>query len=620
MPRPLAPTVDPPAVLLERIARLERRVERESRARHEAELIAERETLNLFQQKEQIRLLSELAIMANRGGEVAEVLRMALQSICTFTGWAIGHVQLVEPLADGRRRMRPSGIWWASETFDGAALIAATEAIEFVDGVGLPGVVLSQARAYWIPATASSTLPRSRIGPDNGIAAGVALPVLVGSDVVAVLEFGQVIAREPGQDTLDFLGQIGAILGRVIERDRATAAAATAQRELEQMLHRAEAASRAKTQLLAVASHEVRTPLNAVLGLAEALAATPLDDEQRDHLDGIRRSGGMLLRLLSAVMDFVRVESGASAVARTEFDLVQMTRDLFELWRTPAAARGLSMTLEVTALPASHRIISDPGKIEQTLTNLISNAVKFTPDGGAIHVRLSPSAGKAGRILVEVRDTGQGVADEDRDQLFTPFQPARLGRETGGAGMGLAICAANIQALGGEIGCDTEAEARTGGGSRFWFDFPAEPARAGSDPEPEPEPEPMPALTARILAAEDNPANQRVLQLLLAQIGLEALIVDDGLAAVEAVQQAPFDLILMDANMPRMNGVEAVKAIRALETKACLTPIVMVTANVFEDDLLRYQEAGVDGVLAKPIIVSELFGILAAVQEMTAAR
>ncbi|WP_419254237.1 ATP-binding protein [Caulobacter sp. ErkDOM-YI] len=617
MPRPLTPTVDPPAVLLERIARLERRLERESRARHEAELIAERETLNLFRQKEQMRLLSELAIMANRSGDLTDVLRIALESICRFNGWTGGHVQFVDTPAEGRRRLRASGISWVRASFDASLIIAATQDLEFDEGVGLPGLVLSDARAHWHANETDPSFPRARIALDHGIAGAIALPVMVGSEVAAVLEFAQEIALDPGQDTLDFLDRIGAVLGRAIERDRATVAAAAAQRDLEQMLHRAEAASRAKTQLLAVASHEVRTPLNAVLGLAEALAATPLDGEQRDHLDGIRRSGGMLLRLLSAVMDFVRVESGASAVAQTEFDLVQMTRDLFDLWRTPAGAKGLSMTLDLTALPESCRILSDPGKIEQTLTNLISNAVKFTPVGGAIHVRLSPSAGKADRMLVEVRDTGQGIADDDRDQLFTPFQPARQGRETGGVGMGLAICAANIQALGGEIGCDSEAESRAAGGFRFWFDFPAEPAKVASEPEPT---ETMPALALRILAAEDNPANRRVLQLLLSQVGLEALIVDDGQAALEAVQQEPFDLILMDANMPRMDGVTATRAIRALETKACLTPIVMVTANVFEDDLVRYHEAGVDGVLAKPIIVSELFGILAAVQEMAAAR
>lgn len=617
MPRSLAPTANPSATLLERIARLERRLERESQARREAEVIAERETLNLFRQREQMRVLSDLAIEANKSEDLEHVLQVALEQICVFTGWPVGHIQFVERRPDGTRRLRPSEIWRIASTIDAAPVIAATQALEFEEGRGLPGLVLAQARALWAKGQNNPAFPRSRAGRASGLAAAVALPVMVGDEVAAIIEFGQAVARDPGPDTLQFLDQIGAILGRAVERNRAATAAALAKQDLERLLHAAESASRAKTQLLAVTSHEVRTPLNAVLGLAEALAVTALDAEQRDHLDGIRRSGGMLLRLLNAVMDFARVESGVVAVAQTEFDLVQMTRDVFDLWRTPASIRGLSLTLDVSALPASHRIISDPGKIEQTLTNLISNAVKFTPAGGAIHVRVSPSVGAADRMLVEVSDTGEGIAADDRDQLFMPFQQARLGREIGGAGLGLAICAANIQALGGEIGCDSEAESRAAGSCRFWFDFPAEPARVTSEPAPAAS---MPALALRILAAEDNPANQRVLQLLLSQVGLEALIVDDGQAAVEAVQQEPFDLILMDANMPRMDGVTATRAIRALSTKACLTPIVMVTANVFEDDLVRYHEAGVDGVLAKPIIVSELFGILSAVQEMAAAR
>lgn len=617
MPRAPSPTAGPAVTLLERIARLERRLERESQARREAEGIAERETLNLFRQKEQMRVLSDLAIAANTGEDLEHVLRTALEQICVYTGWPVGHIQFVEQKSDGKRKLRSSNIWRIASTIDASAVVTATQALEFEEGRGLPGKVLAEAHAQWAPAQRGNAFPRSKAGQASGLVAAVALPVMVGDEVAAIIEFGQDIARDPGPDLLDFLDRVGEILGRAVERDRAATAAALARQDLERLLHAAESASRAKTQLLAVTSHEVRTPLNAVLGLAEALASTPLDIEQRNHLDGIRRSGGMLLRLLNAVLDFARVESGAVAVAQTEFDLVQLARDVIGLWKTPAEAKGLTLGLDLAALPDSHRIVSDPGKIEQTLTNLISNAVKFTPAGGEIHVRLSPAAGEADHVLVEVRDTGEGIEAGDHELLFEPFQQTRLGREIGGAGLGLSICAANIRALGGDIGCDPDSDGLPAGGSRFWFDFPAPPARVADAQATETQ---APTLTLRILAAEDNPANQRVLQLLLAQIGLEALIVDDGLAAVEAAQREPFDLILMDANMPRMNGVEAVRAIRALETRACLTPIIMVTANVFEDDLLRYHEAGVDGVLAKPIIVSELYGILTTVQEMTAAR
>jgi signal transduction histidine kinase len=605
---PVAWVDDVAVSLTDRITRLERRLARADRARRDAETIAERETLNLFQQKEQLRLLSALAIMANTGGNVAEVLRTALESICSFTGWPIGHVQFVEPLADGRRRMRPSGIWWASESFDGTALIAATEAIEFVDGVGLPGVVLSNSRAYWIAAEDNSTLPRSRIAPDNGIAAGVALPVLVGSEVVAVLEFGQAIARQPGPDTLDFLGQIGAILGRVIERDRATAAAAAAQRDLEQMLHRAEAASRAKTQLLAVSSHEVRTPLNAVLGLAEALSNTSLLPEQREHLEGIQRSGGMLLRLLNAVLDFVQVESAGLVVARTDFDLIRLAVEVTDLWTAPAAAAGLALHLDHAALGETCWISGDAGKIEQTLTSLIANAVRCTPAGGEIHVRLGAPSGPDGLVLCEVRDSGGSLPVEDRARLIAPAPPPAMDDATPGAGLSLAIAAANIRALGGDIGCDAGPDT----GCRFWFTFPAPAART---PPVAAEPAAAPDLSLRILAAEDNLGNQRVLRLLLAQFGLEAEMVEDGAAAVEAFGRQSFDLVLMDANMPRMDGVAAVEAIRRLEAGTRRTPIVMLTANVFDDDVRRYDAAGVDGVLSKPIIISELYDVLAAFQD-----
>jgi len=246
---------------------------------------------------------------------------------------------------------------------------------------------------------------------------------------------------------------------------------------------------------------------------------------------------------------------------------------------------------------------SDRGRIEQTLVNLVSNAVKFTPPGAAITVRAMPTDGGA---RLEVLDGGPGVPEADRERIFRPFEQTQEGRSAGGAGLGLSICTGNARVIGGEIGCDRDERGR----SRFWFTCALSPSQGDADGSTETvEPvEVRPGL--RILAAEDNLANRRVLQALLAPSEVDLTFAEDGAQAIEALRAGRFDCILMDANMPVMDGVEAVRQIRA-EDLAGGASIHMLTANVFDEDVARYLAAGADGVLTKPIQLTELFRVLA---------
>ena len=248
---------------------------------------------------------------------------------------------------------------------------------------------------------------------------------------------------------------------------------------------------------------------------------------------------------------------------------------------------------------------SDRGRIEQTLVNLVSNAVKFTPPGAAITVRAMPSDCGA---RLEVLDGGPGVPEADRERIFRPFEQTREGRRAGGAGLGLSICASNARVLGGEIGCDRDELGR----SRFWFTCALSSGQGDADGSTETVEtiELRPGL--RILAAEDNLANRRVLQVLLGPAEVDLTFAEDGAQAIDALRAGRFDCILMDVNMPVMDGVEAVRRIRA-EDLAGGAPIHMVTANVFEDDVARYLSAGADGILTKPIRLTELFRLLASV-------
>ena len=425
--------------------------------------------------------------------------------------------------------------------------------------------------------------------------------------MAAVLEFFLDRELGPDQELLHTLDKIGAVLGRVIERDRAEKLSQSAQVELQRMVAEAQAANAAKTTFLAVTSHEVRTPLNAVMGLAEALSRAPMPAEQRELVDGIRDSGAMLLRLLNAVLDVAKIETSQISLVCAPFDLVRVAETIGRLWQTKARESDVSIDLDLSALAQPCLITSDAGKVEQTLINLVSNAIKFTPPGGRVLLRLSSTdLGGRHRIVAEVLDDGPGVPESDRDRIFEAYEQTAEGRDAGGAGLGLAICVGNVKALGGKIAIAP----RECGGSIFWFDFEAETVAEAAEPTASAD---LQEHSLRVLAAEDNPTNRQVLRLLLEPAGIDPVFVEDGEQAVAAVKSQPFDVVLMDANMPRMDGITALRRIRALPGPVSRTPVHMLTANVFDDDRQRYLEAGADGVIAKPIVVGDLYAILATI-------
>lgn len=581
----------------ERIARLERRLAREREARREAERIAEGGTRSLFEQQRRLELIQAVAAAANHMEDPADAFRFAVERICDHAGWPTGHVWMF-PDEDVSGLLVSSGVWHPLEAED-TPFRVQTRAMSFPRGVGLPGRVLDEARAIWAEdVTVEENFPRAASARESGLRAGFAFPALIGDEVAAVLEFFQRRPVPPDPQLLETLDQIGAVLGRVVERHRAAARLHRHNQDLAAQRDAAEQASRAKSAFLAVTSHEVRTPLNAVLGLAEALKRQPLTPDQHELNDGVLASGQMLLRLLNAVLDMSRIDQ---AVARMDdFDLRAKLRLIVGIWTPHAQELGASLALDAAALTVE-RIRSDEGRFEQTLVNLISNALKFTPRGGEVLVR---AIAEGQQVRLEVIDEGPGVADEDRDRIFQPFEQTEAGRQAGGAGLGLSICSGNVRLLGGEIGADRDDRGR----SRFWFTCPFETASAGEAFEAtEEDLEAAPGL--RVLAAEDNPANRRVLEVLLGPAGVDLTFAENGAIALGELERGRFDLVLMDANMPVMDGIEAVRRIRA-ESMAPDTPIYMLTANAFAEDVERYMAAGADGVLTKPIQIDRLFAVL----------
>jgi len=602
------------------IERLRQRLERERKARRTAEAIAEKGLLDLYDGQQRLKLLETISSASNRSSAAREAFAYGVSQICGFTGWSVGHVYL--PRGRGRRvELAAAGIWhWRDRP--APAFMETSETTRFRPGEGLPGRVYLTREPAWIAdIAAEENFPRAAIAREAGLRAAIAFPVLLNAEVKAVMEFFSETLHEPDEDLLQTLAHVGAQLGRVVERAAAerrlkakNLKLVAAVEEAERQRLAAEAANRAKSAFLAVTSHEVRTPLHAVLGLAEALRREPLTAGQARLVDGVIDAGAMLMRLLNAVLDLSKIESERLRLALDAFDLRRTVEATAQVWTARAEELGVSLALDFAALPQPCRIVSDEGKVEQTLINLLSNALKFTPAGGFVRIRtIARQDGGRWLARIEVADSGPGVPPDDEARIFKPFEQTDLGRTAGGAGLGLSICAGNASALGGAIGLD-----RLAPGSRFWFEFPADNA---AEPAAPAQPPPVPAAPGRrlkVLAAEDHPANRQVLAALLGAANVALVFAENGREAVEAVAAGAFDLVLMDANMPVMNGEEAVTLIRAAGGPTAAAPIYMLTANVFEEDIARYLASGADGVLKKPLDLRELHALLASIEAGTA--
>ena len=379
-----------------------------------------------------------------------------------------------------------------------------------------------------------------------------------------------------------------------------------AERKLAQAKANAEAANQAKSQFLATMSHEIRTPLNAVLGLNELMLHSPLDSQQRRHAELIGSSGRLLLALINDILDVSRIEAGHMQLTSAPFSVRMAAEGVVALMRERAVAKGLALRLEFT--PNEDALIQgDAIRIQQILFNLVGNAIKFTDQGAVqVSVTVEPGAGRALTLHLAVSDTGIGIPESAMPTLFDRFTQAdsTTMRRYGGSGLGLAITREIVQMMGGTIATTSTP----GLGSRFTISIPSRfvdrsevvPAAAESGAAEAA----RPAL--RILVAEDNDVNQILINAVLTRMGHVVHLVANGQLAVEAVRRGDYDLVLMDLQMPGMDGMEATQAIRALGDLRASVPIIAMTANAFEEDRHACLAAGMDDYVAKPIDVEHL--------------
>ena len=412
----------------------------------------------------------------------------------------------------------------------------------------------------------------------------------------------------------DEVGRLTASFNALLDRLQANdAALRRTLADLVRARDAAEAANVLKSQFLANVSHEIRTPLNGVLGMAQIMELGELAPEQRERLAVVRRSSEVLLAVLNDVLDISKIEAGELALEQAPFDPADLARELLAAYGPLAAERGLK--LEVVAAPPPSRRVGDAARLRQVAVNLVSNALKFTP-AGRITVTFADAADpELGDVLVlRVADTGVGVAADVLPRLFEKFTQADSSttRRYGGTGLGLAICRELALLMGGRV----RAESLEGAGSTFELRVPLPRAEAVAAPvAPALETAPARRVAApdgrrplQVLAAEDNPVNRQVLASILGVFGVELELVEDGRAAVDAWARGAPDLILMDVQMPVMDGVEAVRAIREAErrTGRPRTRIVALSANAMAHQVREYLEAGMDGHIAKPLEIARL--------------
>ncbi len=545
--------------------------------------------------EEERRLLQSLMLAIEGTKKPTAAMAVALETICQATGWTIGQAWV--PREDGKS-LACDPAWYASDARV-EPFRAASRKLVLPMGCGLPGRAWLEKQRVWVQdVEAMADSSRVGVAAATGFKSGLAVPLLAGTELVAVFEFFVFNSRAEDQGLLEVVSSVAGKLGEALLRKKSNEA-------LRQAMEAAEAATQAKGKFLANMSHEIRTPLNGILGMTELLLDTPLSPDQSEYVSMLKSATESLLALVNDILDFSKAEAGKIVLENIEFKLPESFGDALKPLALRASQKGLELACQV-ASEVPECLVGDPGRLRQIVLNLVGNAIKFTERGEVVvEAKVDSQTPNAATLHFAVRDTGIGIPPEKLRDIFEAFEQADSSttRRFGGTGLGLTITSQLVSLMGGRIW----VESALGKGSTFHFTVQV---GVGAETGAAQVAEFARLRNLPALVVDDNQTNRHILAEMLKRWKMVPVEAEGGARALALLEQgkraaSPFALILLDGHMPDMDGFSVAERVKA-DRDLAGTVIVMLTSAGRPGDGSRCRELGVSGYLTKPVKQSEL--------------